>query len=74
MTPFNLQSQIQNLKPIRPRRLRLNPQLRAMVRETHLAPDDFIYPLFVAHGRGVACWAYSSVLYDRNQGLTSKTR
>ena len=34
----------------RPRRLRLNPALRAMVRETRLAPDDFIYPLFVAHG------------------------
>ena len=37
----------------RPRRLRLNPQLRAMVRETQLAPDDFIYPLFVTHGRNV---------------------
>ena len=24
-----------------------------MVRETQLAPDDFIYPLFVTHGRGV---------------------
>jgi porphobilinogen synthase len=24
-----------------------------MVRETHLAPADFIYPLFVAHGEGV---------------------
>ncbi len=38
---------------VRPRRLRLNPQIRAMVRETTLAPDDFIYPLFVTHGRGV---------------------
>ena len=37
----------------RPRRLRLNPHLRAMVRETQLAPDDLIYPLFVTHGRGV---------------------
>ncbi len=37
----------------RPRRLRLNPQFRALVRETQLAPDDFIYPLFVIHGRGV---------------------
>jgi len=37
----------------RPRRLRLNPQLRAMVRETQLASDDFIYPLFVTHGQGV---------------------
>jgi porphobilinogen synthase len=35
----------------RPRRLRLNAALRSMVRETHLAPDDFIYPLFVVHGR-----------------------
>jgi len=37
----------------RPRRLRLNPQLRRMVRETQLVPDDFIYPLFVTHGRNV---------------------
>jgi porphobilinogen synthase len=39
--------------PARPRRLRLNAGLRAMVRETRLAPDDFIYPLFVTHGTGV---------------------
>ena len=37
----------------RPRRLRLNAALRAMVRETRLTPDDLIYPLFVAHGRGL---------------------
>lgn len=37
----------------RPRRLRRTPALRAMVRETHLRPEDFIYPLFVAHGQGV---------------------
>ncbi len=37
----------------RPRRLRATPQLRAMVRETSLAPDDFIYPLFVTHGHGL---------------------
>lgn len=37
----------------RPRRLRLHPTLRAMVRETQLAPDDFIYPLFVTHGKKV---------------------
>ena len=35
----------------RPRRLRLNIALRSMMRETHLAPDDFIYPLFVVHGQ-----------------------
>lgn len=37
----------------RPRRLRFSPQMRSMVRETSLAPDDFIYPLFVMHGRNV---------------------
>lgn len=37
----------------RPRRLRHTPALRAMVRETQLRADDFIYPLFVAHGQGV---------------------
>src|SRR5207253_153021 len=37
----------------RPRRLRELPLLRKMVRETHLKVDDFVYPLFVAHGRGV---------------------
>jgi porphobilinogen synthase len=38
---------------IRPRRLRTSPALRSMVRETQLAPTDFIYPLFVTHGEGV---------------------
>ena len=37
----------------RPRRLRKNETLRRMVRETKLSPDDFIYPLFVTHGRKV---------------------
>jgi porphobilinogen synthase len=37
----------------RPRRLRLAPTLRSMLRETHLAPDDFISPLFVRHGKNV---------------------
>ncbi len=31
---------------IRPRRLRATPELRALVRETRLAPDDFVYPMF----------------------------
>ncbi len=35
----------------RPRRLRKNETLRRMVRETKLSRDDFIYPLFVMHGR-----------------------
>lgn len=38
---------------IRPRRLRHTAVLRAMVRETELNPADFIYPLFVTHGRDV---------------------
>lgn len=37
----------------RPRRLRANENIRRMVRETKLSPDDFIYPLFATHGRGV---------------------
>src|SRR5207247_3243305 len=37
----------------RPRRLREKPLLRKLIRETVLAVDDLIYPLFVVHGRGV---------------------
>jgi porphobilinogen synthase len=37
----------------RPRRLRRTPALRDLVRETTLAPDDFVYPLFVVPGDGV---------------------
>ncbi len=37
----------------RPRRLRANENIRRMVRETKLSPDDFIYPLFVMHGKGL---------------------
>ncbi|XXF75063.1 porphobilinogen synthase [Myxococcaceae bacterium GXIMD 01537] len=37
----------------RPRRLRRTSVLRDMVRETHLAPSDFIYPIFVVEGRDV---------------------
>jgi porphobilinogen synthase len=37
----------------RPRRLRRTATLRRMVRETHLTPDDFIYPLFIRHGRDI---------------------
>src|SRR5712691_9334524 len=37
----------------RPRRLREKSLLRKMVRETTLAVDDLVYPLFVVHGRGV---------------------
>src|SRR3954452_8860034 len=37
----------------RPRRLRRTDSLRRLVRETTLSADNFIYPLFVAPGKGV---------------------
>jgi delta-aminolevulinic acid dehydratase/porphobilinogen synthase len=37
----------------RGRRLRRSPSIRALVRETRLSPDMFIYPLFVCEGSGV---------------------
>jgi len=37
----------------RPRRLRRNETIRALVRETTLTPDDLVYPLFVCEGEGV---------------------
>ena len=38
---------------LRLRRLRGTEAIRRMTRETQLAPSDFIYPLFVCHGRDV---------------------
>ncbi len=35
------------------RRLRYNPTVRDMVRETALSKNDLIYPLFVVHGKGI---------------------
>jgi len=35
------------------RRTRLNKNLRALVRETHVTTDDFIYPLFIRSGEGI---------------------
>ena len=35
------------------RRLRANPALRNMVRETQLTVSDLIYPMFVREGKGV---------------------
>jgi len=35
------------------RRTRLNQHLRALVRETHVSTDDFIYPLFIRSGEGI---------------------
>ncbi|HTL44116.1 MAG TPA: porphobilinogen synthase [Vicinamibacterales bacterium] len=36
----------------RPRRLRRSAAMRALVRETRLSPENFIYPLFVVPGEG----------------------
>src|SRR3954471_11782324 len=36
-----------------PRRLRYNPLVRELVRETELSPRDLILPLFVRPGKGV---------------------
>ena len=36
----------------RPRRLRRTAGIRALIRETRLSPDNFIYPLFVCTGEG----------------------
>jgi porphobilinogen synthase len=36
----------------RPRRLRANPQLRELVRETRLHPSQLVAPIFVVSGRG----------------------
>lgn len=36
----------------RPRRMRQNETFRAMIRETRLAPEQLIYPLFVMPGKG----------------------
>ena len=37
----------------RPRQLRLNPEIRSMVRETHVEPSQLVYPMFVTHGSGI---------------------
>jgi len=37
----------------RPRRLRRTETIRRMVRETAVAPDDLIYPLFIREGRSI---------------------
>ncbi|MBQ9480319.1 MAG: porphobilinogen synthase, partial [Selenomonadaceae bacterium] len=41
-----------NLK-LRPRRMRLTENMRAMVRETQLTVKDFVYPIFVVPGSNV---------------------
>ena len=38
--------------PLRPRRLRKNSGIRALVQETELQLDNFILPIFVVEGEG----------------------
>ena len=38
--------------PRRPRRLRRNAPIRALLRETRVTVDDLVYPLFVREGNG----------------------
>lgn len=40
-------------KKIRPRRLRISENVRAMVRENNLSVKDFVYPIFVVPGENV---------------------
>ncbi len=37
---------------VRPRRNRLTPQVRALVRESRLGPEQLVYPMFVQEGEG----------------------
>ena len=38
---------------LRPRRMRITENIRAMVRETSLSVKDFLYPIFVVPGENV---------------------
>jgi len=42
-----------NFPDYRPRRMRRTENLRRLVRETRIASDDFVYPMFVVPGSGV---------------------
>lgn len=41
---------MKDLQFTRHRRLRNSVNMRALVRETHLHPEDFIYPIFIVEG------------------------
>ena len=41
------------IQKLRPRRMRISENMRAMVRETTLSPKDFVYPIFVVAGEHV---------------------
>src|SRR4026209_2342724 len=50
----SVENELETRDPLRhrPRRLRRTAAMRALVRETRLSPDNFIYPLFVCPGEG----------------------
>ncbi|MEX2431178.1 MAG: porphobilinogen synthase [Dehalococcoidia bacterium] len=47
------QAKTSGFPAVRLRRMRRSPALRAMARETSLSPHNFIYPIFVTHGRDI---------------------
>ena len=53
-TPTQTQQAASRSYPtLRPRRLRMKPNMRRMVQETVLTPADFIYPLFIREGQDI---------------------
>ncbi len=50
MTCPESQMTMSMILPHRPRRNRKHPAIRAMVREQHVGPEHFIYPLFIHEG------------------------
>ena len=60
----------------RPRRLRRNASVRALVQETQVTVDDFIYPLFVREGEGAGQPVPSMPGVERHkiEGLVAECR
>ncbi len=60
----------------RPRRLRRNASVRALVQETQVTVDDFIYPLFVREGEGASELVPSMPGVERHtiEGLVAECR
>ncbi len=56
----------------RHRRLRSSANMRALVRETHLRAEDFIYPLFIVFYCGGGTTETRNFLYARD--LSNLTR
>jgi porphobilinogen synthase len=51
MSPSHVETRLDLTR--RGRRLRRSPAIRALVRETRLSPDMFVYPLFVCEGSAI---------------------